>query len=135
MTSFDLVFAASFLFAVGLFVRAMYLLVRRRWKSAARTGVALAAFVGVYAVVLLTVSLTSSPRYYPLGTEFRFDDWCFAVERVETAPVVGEGRDALRPAGVFRLVTVRVLNRGRGRAQREKNVGAYLLDAAGHRYD
>ena len=130
MKSFDFVFLGSVLASAVLIARAAYLLIRGKWARAGRTGLFLVGFVAAYAGVLIGVSLSSRTRYVPLGTEFRFDDWCFAVVGAERAPAVGPAH----AIGVFELVTVQVSNRGRGRAQREKNVGAYLLDAAGKRY-
>ena len=135
MKIFDLVFLGSVVACAMLIMRALYLLVRKKWRAAARTMVFLVAFVGAYVAVLIGVSLTSSPSYVPLGTEFRFDDWCFAVVDSQRVSELGDGRGVLRPRGVFQLVTIDVSNRGRGRPQRERNVGAYLLDGTGRRYD
>jgi hypothetical protein len=135
ISPFELIFIACALLVISLSVRLVYLLLRRRWRMAAVTLVWLGAMIVAYATTLIVTSLTSSPKYVPLGTEFRFDDWCFAVERSQTARSLGEGPGALHPAGEFRLITIRVSNRGRGRAQRERNVGAYLLDTSGRRLD
>src|SRR5438477_1104868 len=128
MRFFDLVFLGFVLLCAVLVARTLYLLIRRKYRRAGRTTLFLLLFVGTYTAALLVASLTSRPTYVPLGTEFRFDDWCFAVTGSERVSSIGEGQDSVRPHGVFQLVTVRVSNRGRGRAQREKNVGAYLLD-------
>lgn len=134
-SAFELVFVAAVLLAIALTVRSAYLLMRRRWRKAAATLGMLGALVVVYSTALIITSLASSPKFVPLGTEFRFDDWCFIVERCETARSVGEGIGALRATGEFRLVTIRVLNRGRGRAQRERNVWAYVVNPAGRRFE
>jgi len=132
---FELVFIASALLAVSLTLRLVYVLLRRRWRESLVTLVWLGALIIAYATTLIATSLTSTPKYVPLATEFCFDDWCFAVERSEIASSLVEGSGTVRPKGEFRLVTVRVSNRGHGRAQREHNVGAYLLDASGRRFD
>ena len=134
ISPFELVFIASALLAIGLAVRLVYLLLRRRWRKSVVTLVWLGALIIAYATTLVVTSLTSSPKYVPIATKFCFDDWCFAVERSEIASSLGEGPGTVRPKGEFRLVTIRVSNRGRGRVQREHNVGAYLLDASSRRF-
>jgi hypothetical protein len=133
MTFFDFVFLGSFLLCITLVARALYLLVRRRWRRAARTAIILLGFIGAYMSVLVITSFLSSPTYAPLGTEFRFDDWSFAVVDSRRVLTLDDGRT--HSNGVFQLVTVRVSNRGRGRPQREKNVTVYLLDSVGRRYE
>lgn len=134
LSAFELVFVASALLSVALTVRSAYLLARKRWRRAAAALGLLGVLVIAYASTLILTSLASSPRYVPLGTEFRFDDWCFVVEKYETARSLGEGTGAVRAHGEFCLVTIRVLNRGRGRAQRERNVWAYVMDPSGRRF-
>ncbi|MGE5176707.1 MAG: hypothetical protein ACM3JJ_10070 [Hyphomicrobiales bacterium] len=131
MTLFDLVFIVSLLATVGLVVRALVQLLRGRSERAARTGLGLAAFLAIYALVLVTVSLASSGDVVPIGEEQRFDDWAIAVTNVERVDRIGD----TAPDGAFWIVSVRVASHARRRRQRETDVHTYLLDGRGRRYE
>jgi hypothetical protein len=135
MTIFDLLFLACFLAAVAALFRAAYHACRRRWASSARVLRRLGYGIAAYAAVLVTVSLTSHPKVLRMGETRCFDDWCVAVERAERCSQVGKPPAVVEARGIFRVVTLRVLNAARRRAQRATDAGVYLIDATGRRYD
>jgi hypothetical protein len=135
MTVFDLLFIVCFLTAVVSVLRAAYYAGRRRWTSSARVLRRLGYLAAVYLAVLVAVSLLSRPTVLRMGERQCFDDWCVSVEHA-----VRQARAGLPPAdvaarGVFCVVTVRVSNAARRRAQRASDAGVCLIDEKGHRYE
>jgi len=83
----------------------------------------------VYLCVVIGVSLGERQRILTVGESQCFDEMCFTVTRVEEVPgfLIRDGRRLLR-------VSVKVTNRGR-KAQSEKLIRAYLVDAQGRRWE
>jgi hypothetical protein len=83
----------------------------------------------VYLCMVIGVSLEQRQRVVAMGGPQCFDDMCFAVIRVEEVPgfLIRDGRRLLR-------VSVQVTNKGR-KAQSERLIRAYLLDAQGRRWE
>jgi hypothetical protein len=82
----------------------------------------------VYLFVLMAVSLGQRQRVVAMGVPQCFDEMCFTVTGAEEVPgfLIRDGRRLVR-------VSVRVANRGR-KAQSERLIGAYLVDAQGRRW-
>jgi hypothetical protein len=82
----------------------------------------------VYLFVLMAVSLGQRQRVVAIGVPQCFDEMCFTVTGAEEVPgfLIRDGRRLVR-------VSVRVANRGR-KAQSERLIGAYLVDAQGRRW-
>src|SRR5262245_32353307 len=127
MTIFDMLFIACFLTAVASLGRAGYYAGRRRWASSVRVLRRLGYLAAVYMAVLVTVSLASRPKILRMGEKQCFDDWCLSVERAVRQTRVGTPPGDVVARGVFRVVTVRVSNAARRRAQRESDVGVRLI--------
>jgi hypothetical protein len=83
----------------------------------------------LYLCVLVAVSLGQRQRVVAIGEPQCFDDMCFTVTRVEQLPgfLIRDGRRLVR-------VSVRVTNQGR-KAQSEKLIGVYLVDAQARRWE
>jgi hypothetical protein len=105
--------------------------VARRERGKAARG---AAWIGgvwvVYLAALVTVSLMQPQRVVGMGQEQCFGEMCFAVVGVDEVPgfLIRDGSRLVR-------VAVRVTNRGRGKAQSERLMRAYLVDAQGRRWE
>jgi hypothetical protein len=119
--------------AIGV-VGVLIALVRRE-RARVRKG--LIWLVGVWVVylgVLVTVSIVQPRRVVPMGQDQCYDEMCFAVMGVDEVPRylgltgVGDRSRLVR-------VTVRVTNRGRGKAESEGLIRAYLVDGQGRRWE
>jgi hypothetical protein len=108
-------------FAIAV-VRLVLKIVRRRWLEARRLGVRLAAATLGYLSVVAIASAATPRRWVNLGEEQRFDDWALTILTAERSP---EG---------YRL-TIRVANRGRGRAQSAPDADVLLVAADGRRFE
>lgn len=135
MTIFDGALILAVLGCVLALFSLGYFLFRRQWRRAKRVLLALASFLVLYAVVLLSVSLLSPQRVLAMGQDRCFDDWCISVERVVQQPTVGAAPTTVTVHGAFSLVTVRVSSRARAITQRALDAQVYLLDAKSQRYD
>jgi hypothetical protein len=99
-------------------------------RQRARRGVAwLVGIWMVYLCVVMGVSLRQRQRVVAMGEPQCFDEMCFRVTGVEEVPgfLIRDGRRLLR-------VSVEVRNKSR-RAQSERLIRAYLLDAQGRRWE
>jgi hypothetical protein len=132
---FDLVFIACFLSAMIALLRAVFYACRRRWAISVRVLRRLGYGVVAYAIVLVTVSLTSHQTVLRMGETRCFDEWCISVERVARASEVGNPTAPVRARGIFYVVKVKVSNAARRRAQRAVDARLYLIDPTGHWYD
>jgi hypothetical protein len=134
MSIFDLLFIICFLTAVVALFRAAYHACRRRWARSALVLRRLGYGCGLYAAVLIAVSLTSRPKVLRMGERQCFDEWCISVERAARQLELGKAPVTVNAGGIFCVVTVRVSNRARRRAQRETDVGVCLVGPEGRRY-
>jgi hypothetical protein len=82
--------------------------------------------VGVYFVIVITVSLFNPQQVYRVGDTRCFDDWCIQV--------VGAQWPGAPAAGRYE-VTLRLSNRARRMPMGEKGTVVYLVDSGGRRYD
>ncbi len=112
---------------VGLL--AAVLLRRRRLAKLLATG--LVIYAGVYAILLVSVSLLSPQRVLAIHEVRCFDDWCMAVEQVEQRPAIG----SVHAQGSFYLVTLQVSSLAKRIRQRELDTAVFLVDERGVRYD
>ena len=96
-------------------------LARGHRRRARRRAAAVLAVVAAYAVALIAVGVTSSPRRLAPGQDKCFDDWCVTLRSVATLP----GRDDVRQ------LTVVVTSRARRVSQRPDGPAAYLMTDTG----
>lgn len=127
----DLLFLVLILTALIVVLRAVYLLLRRRYAQAGRVFVRLAIGVAVYFAGLISVSLAAHQKILAVGQDRCFDDWCLAVESWTTPPKI---RD-LSPQGTFYLVALRVSSRAKRVSQRALDAKVYVKDSRGRDYD
>jgi len=135
MTIFDLLFIIVVLASVAALTAVVASALRGRLRQAVKLlamyGVCLAFYLGV----IVVVSLASPQCILALGESCCFDDWCVAVEDVTLARELGQGERIARANGVFCVITLRLSNRARGRAQRASSAAVHLVDGQGRTYD
>lgn len=125
MTAFDLAFLVAFLAAIITLVLTAIAAIRGQSARVRRLLGRLGLGLGLYAGVMVAVSLVSPGRAVPAGQEQCFDDWCISITNaVRTRTTTGDQIDV-----AFRLAS----HAGRV-SQREQYVVPYLLDEAGARH-
>jgi hypothetical protein len=87
----------------------------------------------LYLSIVLLVAAVTPQRAIPMDHDLCFDELCFAVVKVQTAPELGPSSQPLRAKGLFFIVTVRASSHARGRAQSEQGLRAQLW-SPGHQY-
>ena len=87
-------------------------------------------FAGLYCGALLVTSALQPRDVVAVGQPRCFDEWCLAVDGARRQGVIG----GARARGDYVIVSTRILNRGRGRRQRERDVYALLRDERGDVY-
>ena len=127
MSIFDLVFALSFVTAVGTIVRVGYLFARRRSRQAIRVSTRLGVCTAAYGVVLVTVSAIQPTRTIGLGEPQCFDDFCVAIDGATRQAAI----DTVTGQGDFVVVKGRTISRAGRRRQRETDIYGLLLDDRG----
>ena len=127
MTFSDLIFLVAVLVTLVTLLRIGYLLLRTRRLTAIRAARRWAIFATVYCGALLFTSAVQAREVIPIGQARCFDEWCVAVDGARRQPVLG----GARARGDYVIVSARILNRGRGRRQREREVYAELRDDRG----
>jgi len=127
MTIFDLLFLVAVLATIGAALRVAYLLLRRRLAHAGRAARRWAIFAGLYFGLLFVTSAFQPRAVVPIGQPRCFDEWCLAVDGARRQEVIG----GTRARGDYVIVSARILNSGRGRRQRERDVYALLRDEHG----
>lgn len=131
MNIFDLILILSVLIVLTIVLGLLVSLAARRRALARRLFIGLAIYIGGYAMLLVGAALLSPQQVLGMHQPRCFDDWCASVERVKQQPAIG----SVQANGAFFLVTIRVTNRARRISQRARDVGIYLLDSLGKRYN
>lgn len=131
MTIFDLVFLSGALTVIVCFIRAAYLVIRRRSSAAARVLRRTGIGASVYFITLIVTSLVQPGGVVALGAPNCFDDFCIAVDSAARLHSIG----SVSGEGDFIVVSGRVVSRARGRRQRETDVRGVLMDSLGVRHE
>lgn len=116
------------------FIALIVTLAARRRKAAARIGLGLAGWIGVYTTALLLVSFTTPQRVLAMGEEHCFDEMCFSVQNVVPSKTLGAGSQQLTAGGIFYIVTVQLRNDAKRVAQKPSDPGIWIQDQQGRSY-
>jgi len=135
MTIFDAAFIVVFLGTVVILVAGLLQTLRRRPTRAARLLSVYCVFLALYVCVVVAVSLATPQRFVELGDDRCFDDWCVAVDSVDTTSVLGHGEQMMKADGLFYVVTLRLSNHARGRIQRASSAAVRLRDETGRSHE
>lgn len=125
MTIFDLLLIVLVLATVLGIVGIVIALFCRRQALATRTIIAIVIGWALYLGAGTAVALLTPQHILSLGEDDCFDEMCFAVTGYHRVPSTNSGK-------AFYVVDVRISNRSRNRAQREKGRKGVLVDQAGH---
>jgi len=128
----DLLFIASFFFAVALVVRILALAALRRWDRMRRAARLLGGFVASYAAILIAASLAMPRRVYSPGERRCFDDWCVTAMDL-TAAADASLPEACR-GGAGWVASVEVSSVAKRVWQRAPDAQAEVEDDRGARY-
>ncbi len=109
-----LTFFSTCLALPGGLIAAGAALLTHRVEWAAWIGLALAAWLAVYAAALMFFSLTSQPQPIPLGQERCFDEMCFTLQSV----LVESNLAPAEALGDFYILTIQLTNKAKRTAQR-----------------
>jgi hypothetical protein len=131
MTISDLIFLFSVLLILLALASLLVALLARKARLARLIGMGIGAYLVLYALTLVIVSLASPQQVLGINEDRCFDDWCIAALDVKEQPAIG----ATRAQGEYAVVTMRVTSRAKGIRQRAVDAAIYLLDASGRRYD
>ncbi|MGB7265949.1 MAG: hypothetical protein WBC92_10585 [Terracidiphilus sp.] len=134
MMLFELFFLAFVFVSIVAAIGGVAAVVRGARRTGKRIFVGLAISWVVYFSVVAIVSATTPQRIIPIGQDGCFDEMCSAVIHAETAGELGPPGQTVKAQGIFYVITMRVSNLSRGRAQREGGLRA-LLWAAGKSYE
>ena len=88
-----IIFLAIFVTILTLCIRIIVKLIQH--KSIASILRTVAIVTGCYSVLWIIYYFSGSYKVIPLGTEICFDDWCTTVTKIDSASVLGLGRDPL----------------------------------------
>jgi hypothetical protein len=122
----DLLFLASVLLELSLFVWMAVSAVRRQWNSVRRTARFAGLYLAGYATILIAAALLMPRRFLGPGERHCFDDWCVAAVTAEPSKT---------SAGSNWIVTLEVSSDAKRVRQRALDATAQLEDTSGRRYD
>jgi len=134
MTIGDLLFLLTVMLTIGALASLGFAAVRRRFARVRRILAVLSRYLGIYALVLIGVSLVSPQRVIPPQEKQCFDEWCVAVASLLQTTTLGTAPTVATAGGTFRIVTIAVSSRAQRQRQRETDASIWLIDANGNRY-
>jgi hypothetical protein len=135
MIIFDLLLIVVVLAAMAALAAIVVSMVRGRFRQARQLLALLGAGLACYLGIVVAVALVSPQRSVALKEDRCFDDWCVAVDAVTRASELGPDAQRVKARGVFYVITLRLSNHARGRAQRAASAAVHLLDGRGLTYD
>jgi hypothetical protein len=124
---FELLFLVCVVSSLILLLAALVLKLRGRRTAARRVLWGLGIGWMAYLSTVALVAAAAPQRIIARNHDLCSDDMCFAVVNVQTLSQIGNAR----ATGTFYVVTVRISNQGRGRAQSEQGLNAWLWSPGG----
>jgi len=128
MTLFDLLLILLVLGTAAGLVTAIVAAALRRWTFAGRLVLSLVLAWAAYLAIGAVVALKTPQHIVALGEDRCFDEMCYAVMGYNRTPSENVGHS-------WYIVSVRISNRSRGRAQRELGRKGVLIDRVGRTYE
>ena len=131
MRPFELVLIALVLGSAGVLLTACVAACKRQWRLVRLTLGSLLMLWVVYLLSGAIVAMATPQRIQPVGSERCFDEMCFAVTGFERTSQIAAGGQVTQARGIFYIVSVRMSNQSRGRAQHEAGRTGMLVDQTG----
>ncbi len=125
-----LAFLTTCLILVVSLVLVLVSLLGRRTGTAVRAVGLMLAWLALYGIILLAVSLTSRAPVLEQGQEHCFDEMCCSVQGVASTKTLGTSQ----ANGLFYVVDVTLRNAAKRAAQKPSNPELWVTDGVGHEY-
>jgi hypothetical protein len=135
MTPFDLLLIVLVLATAAALAATIMALALRRWKGALQLGAGVVLAWILYLGVGAVVAVSTPQRTMAIGQDRCFDEMCYAVTGFRRSATIDAPDKVIQAQGVFLIVNVRVSNRSKGHAQRERGRTGVLLDPSGRVYE
>jgi hypothetical protein len=106
-----LMFLGTALLLAACTVSMMVMASMKKWQAVTRTAMVMCFTVGTYAVALLGLSLVSGEKVLAAGEQKYLCELdchtAYSIAEVRMLPAIGAGPEAVRPEGVFYVLTLR----------------------------
>ncbi len=120
-----LIFILTLLFSIFSAFSTIYFLLRKKRQKTKTSLFRFLTIIFCYGILLLIFSLTSQNKVLPLNQDKCFDEWCVSIIKIEKQ--ISERQNLY-------VVTVRISNMGKGRAQKPDHPQIYVMDDLGNKY-
>lgn len=131
----DFTFILTFLGIVVGLLTIVVNFIRGNKSLAAKVGLGLVGWVGLYLVVLLIMSFTSTQITLAANQEKCFDEMCFSVTNVRATKTLDTGLGQTLAQGNFLVVQVQLRNAAKRVSQKPDSPKFQVVDAQGNIYD
>jgi hypothetical protein len=130
----SLYFLATVLVLLSATLALIATCLRRKWRLACSILLVLLIWLGVYLVMLLSVSLLTPQTVLAQRQERCFDEMCFSVTQVTARKTLSAGAQGQAAGSISYLVTVQLRNASRRTAQKPDSPAFTLVDQQGNSY-
>lgn len=129
-----LLFLATALGVLAALIYALSALVRGQRRRAGLTLIGTLAWLCVYLLLMVVVSLLTPQTVLPQSQERCFDEMCFSVTSVMRESTVGAGTTQATAQGIYYVLSIQLRNASLRTPQKPDHPAFYLVDQQGHRY-
>jgi hypothetical protein len=129
-----LLFIGTIFGLLGSFVYMIITLFNHRVRRTFACLLGCVVWLGIYTLIMMTISFTTPQMVLARGQEHCFDEMCFSVQDATTTRILGTGTHAQLARGIYYIVTVQLRNAARQAPQKPDQPAFYLTDAAGYQY-
>jgi heme/copper-type cytochrome/quinol oxidase subunit 1 len=129
-----LLFIGTIFGLLGSFVYMIITLFNHRVRRTFACLLGCVVWLGIYTLIMMTISFTTPQMVLARGQEHCFDEMCFSVQDATTTRILGTGTHAQLARGIYYIVTVQLRNAARQASQKPDQPAFYLTDAAGYQY-
>jgi hypothetical protein len=132
MTLGDAYFLLTVLVLLGGIITTLIFTLRRLFRGVLIAGGITGAWIIIYIIVLISISLAASPPILNLKQEHCFDEMCFSVLGSNLSKSLN---GISSQHATFLTVEVQLRNAAKRSPQKPSNAIVYLVDESGHEWD